>query len=175
MGKLFEVKRAEDLLDAEFIAKWRDRRTLEPFTWTVLQAVLDQFVEAEGPVLVEALSGRLPAHGFTAIREAVAQLDEKDLVVLHNGEIAVAYPFSGTPTAFRLVLPDARDRYAVCAIDALGVAPLLRQPTTIRSHCHHCREPLEIHVRPDGPAGPAEIMVWVGERGEIRKKAYTSL
>lgn len=175
MGKLFEVKRAQELLDAEFVAKWRDRRTLEPFAWTVLQAVLEQFIEAEGPVRVQAVSARLAGHDPTAIREAVARLDEKDLIVVRNGEILVAYPFSGTPTAFRLVLPDARERYTVCAIDALGVAPLLRQPATIDSHCHHCREPLQIHVKPDGPAGLAEIMVWVGERGEIRKKAHTSL
>ena len=123
----------------------------------------------------ETVAALLPERDPTQVYEALTRLDEKDLILVQDGTLMLAYPFAGTPTAFRVIMPDGRERYAVCAIDALGVAPMLGRPVTIRSHCHHCREPLEIHVRQDGPVGGGEVMVWVGERGDIRQKACTSL
>jgi hypothetical protein len=35
--------------------------------------------------------------------------------------IELACPFSGGPTAFALILPGGRERYACCAVDALGI------------------------------------------------------
>jgi hypothetical protein len=175
MGELFEVKRAEELLDAEFIAKWEDRRAIDALARTVLHMILERFIAEGGPVKVEAVAALFPGPDPAEIYRAIAQLDEKDLILVRDGQVMLAYPFSGTPTAFRVVLPDGRERYAVCAIDALGVPAMLGHPVTIRSHCYHCREPIEIHVRRDGPIGGAEIMVWVGERGDIRQKACTSI
>ncbi len=175
MNRAFEVKPAEALLDAEFIAKWQDRRTLDPFAWTVLACVLKRFVAVEGPASVEAVAKHLPGHDLAEVSAAVARLEEKDLVLARDGQIVVAYPFAGLPTAFSVLLPGGRRRYAVCAIDALGIPVLLGGPVVIRSHCHHCREPLEITAHPDGPVGSPGVMVWVGDRGEIREKAFSSL
>lgn len=167
MTRLFEVKSAAELLDAEFIAKWQDRRTIDPEARSVYRAILDRFIADGGPVRVEDF----PAEA----RAAVTRLDEKDLVLVQDGQVTVAYPFSITPTAFRVVPADRGERYAVCAIDALGVPVLLDQPVTIHSRCHHCREPLDLRVKPDGPVGDPDVMVWVGERGDIRRKAFSSL
>jgi len=175
MPRLFEVKRADELLDAEFLAKWQERRAIGPFVRTVHGKILERFVANGGPVKVEEVAGILPGHDPGEVADAIARLDEKDLILAHDEQIILAYPFSGTPTAFLLVFQDGRERYAVCAIDALGVPAMLGQPVVIRSHCHHCHEPLEIRVRPDGPVGSAEIMVWVGERGDIRQKACTTI
>ncbi len=175
MKAAFEVRKAEELLDAEFLARWQDRRTLDPFAWTVLEAILRRFVAGEGPVSVEALAAHLPGHDLAEVSAAVSRLDEKDLILARERRIELAYPFAGTPTAFSVTLPGGRRRYAVCAIDALGVPALLGQPVVIRSHCHHCREPLEIAVRPEGPVGSRDVMVWVGERRQIRAKAFDSL
>jgi hypothetical protein len=50
-----------------------------------------------------------------------ARLARHDLVHLDSdGEIAVAYPFSGRPTAHRVRFPSGHETYAMCAIDALG-------------------------------------------------------
>lgn len=167
MNPPFEIKKADELLDAEFIAKWRDRLALDPLRRSALRAILDRFVAAGGPVKVE----EFPAE----VQAAIARLDEKDLILVEDGQIRVAYPFSGAPTAFVVVLPDGRERYAVCAIDALGIPAMLGQLVSIRSSCHHCGEPMELDVAPDGPVGSGEVMVWVGKRGDIRQKACASI
>ena len=175
MGGSFEVKQAARLLDAEFVAKWRDRRSLDPLAWAVLGALLERLVALGGPVRVEEVPALLPWHEPAQVADAIARLDEKDLIMVRDSQVMLAYPFAGTPTPFGVVFPDGRERYAVCAIDALGVPALLDQAVTIRSRCHHCREPLEILVSPDGPIGEKQIMVWVGERGDVRAKGYASL
>lgn len=175
MGRSFEVKQAEELWDAEFQGKWQERRALDPLARAVLHAVLERFHAEEGPVKVDEVTALVPGRDPAEVSEAIARLDKKDLILVQDGQVMLAYPFSGTPTAFLVVLPDGRERYAVCAIDALGVPAMLGHRVTIRSHCYHCREPIEIHARRDGPIGGAEIMVWVGERGDIRQKACTSI
>ncbi len=175
MARPFEVKGAEGLLDAEFVAKWQERRMLDSLVQTVLRAILDRFITTGGPVKIEEIAASLSGNAASEVYAAITRLDEKDLIMVQHRQVMLAYPFAGTPTAFSVVLRDGRERYAVCAIDALGVPAMLGQPVLIRSHCHHCREPLEIRAAPDGPIGGREFMVWVGERGEIRKKACTSL
>jgi hypothetical protein len=164
LSRLFDVRSAAELLDAEFIAKWRERRAINPRTRSVHRAILKRFIVGGGPVD----AAELPA-------EAIARLDAKDLILVEDGRVRVAYPFSSAPTPFRVVSADGRERYAVCAIDALGVPVLLDQPVMIHSRCHHCREPLELGVNPDGPVAGQGVMVWVGERGDIRRKAASSL
>lgn len=175
MSRLFVVKRAGELLDAEFIAKWRDRKAIDPVSREVLRTIHDRFVAEGGPVEAEAVARHLPGHARREVDEAIGRLDERDLILAQDGKVMLAYPFAATPTAFRVCLPDGRERYAVCAIDALGIAPMVGQPVRVRSSCHHCGEPLEIDVRPDGPVGGGGIMVWVGERGDIRQKACSSI
>ncbi len=175
MGRTFEVKRADELLDAEFIAKWKDRRAIDPLAREVLRAVLDRFVIDGGPLEVKTLLRHLPGRASGEIYKAIARLDQKDLILVQDGKVMLAYPFAGTPTAFRVSLSDGRERYAVCAIDALGIPAMVGGPVRIQSACHHCGEPLDIPVRPDGPVGSAGLMVWVGERGDIRQKACSSI
>ena len=63
-----------------------------------------------------------------------------------------------------------------CAIDALGIAPMLGQRVRVRSRCHHCGEPLELEVDPAGSGLEAEgVMVWVGKQGDGERRASTSL
>lgn len=56
--------------------------------------------------------------------EDFGRLDEVDLVHFDHGRVAVAYPFSGSPTAHLVRLDDGAPVYAMCAIDALGI-PLM--------------------------------------------------
>jgi hypothetical protein len=175
MAQAFVVKRADDLLDAEFTARWRDRQALDPLACTALGTILDRFLATGGPVKVDDAVQLLPQHTHAEVTQAIRRLDEKDLVLLDGHQVTLAYPFASSPTAFRVLLPGRRERYAVCAIDALGVPAMLGQPVTIRSQCHHCQEPFEIEVRPTGPIGHPDIMVWVGERGDPRQKACASV
>jgi mercuric reductase len=105
------------------------------------------------------------------VLEGLGRLDAEDLLQLRGPRIEIAYPFSAAPTAFVADLGDGRgERFACCAIDALGLAPMLGRPVSIRSQCHHCAAPLALSVSPTGP-GPegAAIMVWVGKRAEDRR------
>lgn len=175
MTRSFPAKPAEELLDAEFTAKWRDRQTIGTASRMVLEAILGRFVEVGGSVPIEALTPALVDRDPAEIADALRELDEKDMVVLLDGQVVLAYPFAGAPTRFRVVLPDGRERYAVCAVDALGIPPMLGQPVTIHSQCHHCGDPLRLEVGPTGPLGASEAMVWVGERSLLREKACDSL
>lgn len=47
MGRAFEVKDAVELLDAEFIAKWQDRRALDPVARRALRVILDRSSQRE--------------------------------------------------------------------------------------------------------------------------------
>jgi hypothetical protein len=119
--------------------------------------ILRAFLDGGGPVPVEEI----------ADVEGLKRLDDQDLIRVRDGQIDVAYPFSAAPTPFMVRLPDGRERYACCATDALGFAPMIGQPIGIRSWCHHSGAPLAFGVSPDGPApGAAGVMLWIGQRGD---------
>ena len=165
MSLSLPVATAAERMDAEFRAKWEDRAGIGPAARAALREIHARFVGDGGTIPVASVGD--PA--------AVAELDARDLVYASDGRVVLAYPWSGTPTAFVVVLPGGRERWACCAIDALGIAPLLGEPVTVRARCHHCDEPIELAVRPDGPLGGDGLVAWVGDRGDLRGKACTAL
>lgn len=175
MARSYDVRTADELMDEELAARWRERQALDPLPRRALAVILGRLVDRAAPVSVDALAAELGGHDRAAVAAAVATLDDKDLIAVRDGRIVLAYPLAAAPTGFTVVLPDGRQRYAVCAIDALGVPAMLGQPVTIRTACHHCQEPLDLRVRPDGPEEGGDVMVWVGERGGLREKAFSSL
>jgi hypothetical protein len=83
----------------------------------------------------------------TLARDDLAHADER-------GRPIVAYPFSSEPRGHRVLIDGDRQVEAMCAIDALGIAPMLQLPIEVVS-----REPLsgrEVWVRVD----PAEGVWW---------------
>ena len=120
-----------------------------------------------GPVPLEAVD--------QSLREAIKALDEADLVLLEDGVIPFAYPFTTGPDTFAVELPGGVIRYACCAVDALGLAPMLGESIRVRSHGHHCAEPLTIDVSPDGPRSLPEAMVWVAPRDACAGRVASGL
>jgi hypothetical protein len=168
------IKTAAELIDPDFEARWARRRAGRETT--LLQGILRQFVERPGPVAVERIGQAFPERTLREIREALTRLDEEDLIQVGDGRVDLAYPFSALHTAFVVHLPGSGDRYACCAIDALGVAPMLGQSVGIRSRCHHCGEPLELSADPFGPGMDTQgVMVWVGKPCEGERRVSTSL
>lgn len=157
---------AELMADADFEARWRERESIGPAARAALREILARFAAAGGPIDVAALPH--PA-------AAVAELDTRDLVYVQDGRVVLAYPWSGTPTAFVMRLSGGRQRWACCAIDALGIAAMLGEPVQVHTRCHHCDEPLHLDVGPHGPAGDAGVFAWVGKREDLRGKACTAL
>lgn len=171
---MLEIRSADELVDPELEARWALRRATQQTD--VLQEVLRAFVERGGPIPVEEIATAFPTRAPEAVRDSLIELDDEDLIQLRDGRVEIAYPFSAAPTPFVVRVADGRERYACCAIDALGLAPMLGQRVQVRSRCHHCGTSLEFWVAPEGPAPEAEdAMVWVGQRGEGQGRIATSL
>jgi hypothetical protein len=82
---------------------------------------------------------------------AFAALAREDLVhVGSDGEVRCAYPFSGTPTAHRVRFEDGHEAFAMCALDALGIAPMFGQPVEITSTDPASGEELRVRLAPNG-------------------------
>ena len=95
---------------------------------------------------------------------ALASLASDDLV--HTGTdvaITVAYPFSGRPTAHRVQL-DVHEVHAMCAIDALGMAPMFGRPIRVESSDPVSGDTVRVELAPDGDASwtPQEAVVVSG-------------
>ncbi len=170
----FAIKTAAELTDPDLEARWARRRAGRETA--ILQAILRHFVEQPGPVAVERIGRTFPERTPGEIREALARLDEDDLIQVGDGRVDLAYPFSARPTPFVVHLPGRGDRYACCAIDALGIAPMLGQAVGIRSRCHDCGEPLTLSADPFGPGRDTPgVMVWVGKPCEGERRISTLL
>ncbi len=168
-----QIKTAEELVDPELEARWTTRRAARETE--VLQAILRTFVERPDPIVVEQFIRAFPEQAPDETRAALTRLDEDDLIQIRDGRVDLAYPFSTTPMPFVVHLSGRGDRYVCCAIDALGVAPMLGESVRIRSRCHHCGEPLEFSADPFGPGPDAEgIMMWAGKRCADERRALTS-
>ena len=77
-------------------------------------------------------------------------LDDKDLIVIDKitKEISGAYPFSLKETAHHVFLENA-GLYAMCAFDAVSIAPVFDVSTIVISHCHITKDKIEIHQNGD--------------------------
>lgn len=171
---MFEIRTAADFMDRGRMRRRRRRAVAR--RRGVLPHVLRLFVEQGGPVsraaLAEAVSGLTAAQLDRELR----RLDAQDNLVLQDGAVIFAYPFSARPNPFALRLANGEERYACCAIDALGIAAMLRQRIDVRSRCHHSGAPLAFAVDPSGPEpAAAATMAWVGERGADDRRACTGL
>jgi hypothetical protein len=116
MTPVFPLKSAAELMDASFDARWMERARIGGAARATLRAILNGFVAEGGPVAIAPLGNDA----------AVAELDERDLIYVADDRVMLAYPFAGTPTDFVTVLPGGRERWACCAIDALGIPAFLQ-------------------------------------------------
>jgi hypothetical protein len=95
-------------------------------------------------------------------QDVISVLAREDLVhVDASGRPLVAYPFSATGRGHLALIDGQRWVEAMCAIDALGIAPMLQLPVEI-----HSRDPLsggEIRVRLD----PSEGAWWEPEEAVV--------
>jgi hypothetical protein len=96
-----------------------------------------------------AVAGRGPAE----IQAGWERLHAEHALVLNpaTGDIRMANPFSGVPTAYR-VQAAGRWWYANCAWDAFGICSALHSDGRIEASCPDCGAPLQVTVagqRPD--------------------------
>jgi hypothetical protein len=94
----------------------------------------------------------------------LGELHDRDVVRLGSGgRIRVAYPFSAVPTAHTAKIAGGPTVFAMCAIDALGIADMLGTAVSITSVDPRSGEPISVVVR-DGRAiwRPNTTVVLVG-------------
>ena len=166
-----EIKTADELITLDVEGRGRARRAGRETLAS--RRILRIFLDRGGPIPMDEI---VAAFQDDPIHQTLAAVDNDDLIRIRDGQIDIAYPFSASPTPFVVRLPGAKERYACCAMDALGIAPMVGQPVEIRSRCHHCTMPLEFSVSPDGPGTEAEgVMLWLGKRTDERCKVADSL
>jgi hypothetical protein len=147
-----------DLAPPGLLAARREARLDE-----TLHAVWQRFLDQGGPVPIDDVVRALAPRGSADVRASIAALDADDLLVVDRDAIQLAYPFASGPNVFAVDVAGVT-RYACCAVDALGLAPMLGEAITVRARCHHCAEPFVIDVDPAGARSQAEAMVWVAPR-----------
>ena len=157
-----EIKTADELIALDVEGRGRTRRAGRETLAS--RRILRMFLDRGGPIPVDEI---VAAFQDEAIHQALAALDHDDLLRLRDGQIDVAYPFTASPTPFVIRLPGGAERFACCATDALGIAPMIGQAVQILSRCHHCQEPMEFAASPDGPGPSAKgVMLWIGTRAD---------
>lgn len=130
----------------------------------VWRIVLDLFARfARPPCALEiAKKANLTVEQVSVI---LSDLVSHDLLVMDKSASAIvsAYPFAGEPTDHRVELSD-RGLYAMCAIDALGIAAMFRKDAIIKSSCRTCDRRIEIGTGESGKSlgycRPVESAVW---------------
>jgi len=138
--------------------------------------ILQMFLDRGRPVPVGEVVARLRHGSAESVHDALTKLDDEDLIRISDGHVDLAYPFSALPTPFLVRFPEGRERHVCCAVDALGIAPMVGQEVEIRSRCHHSGTPLQFAVTPEGPGHEtAGIMLWVGKRTEERCRGIEGL
>lgn len=74
---------------------------------------------------------------------ALRRLASDDLIVLEEGRILGAYPFSSEPTPHSLLV-DGNATFAMCSLDAVAVAPVFSKRVIIRSECAVTGNPVTV-------------------------------
>ena len=146
---------APERVGAARTARLRDRER------AVYHWILRSF--AAGPPEPRALAGACDRHGVS-LRGLLEVLAREDLVHADESDgIVVAYPFSGRPTPHRVLL-DGREVFAMCAIDALGMAPMLDRPVEVVSSDPVDGQEIRVSLTPDGSASwePEQAVVVTG-------------
>lgn len=106
--------------------------------------------------------------GDESIMDALQYLGQNDLVVLDkNGYVIGAYPVTLESTPHNIEI-NGHHIYAMCALDAVSVAPMFNMEVTIRSVCHLSQTPIYIKMHTDKiSAVQPETDVTVGVRWQM--------
>ncbi|WP_406044988.1 alkylmercury lyase family protein [Micromonospora sp. NBC_00898] len=131
----------------------------------VHRAVLRHFAAtgtAPGPTEISSAAEAVGLDGAAALR----QLTAVDLLAVDDGgRLIAAYPFSPVPTPHVVSLGDI-DVFAMCAIDALGMAFMLDTDAVITSADPHTGTPIQVIVQRGAATyqPPEAVVVYAASR-----------
>jgi hypothetical protein len=160
------MRRGASELDVLASRSWISRRTAG---LTAAERALHRYTLqalASGTQVTQVRLAEWAADTGHDLEPAVAALEASDLAHRdpRTGAIAVAYPFSATPTAHRVRLSSGTEVFAMCALDALGVAFMTGAPTRVISADPESGERIEVSVEVAGESSwsPRAAVVTVG-------------
>jgi hypothetical protein len=131
------------------------RQAALPAQWVALhRGVLRSLVETGHVPTGEQMSALAGAEGVAA---AIDRLARDDLVVLDagSGRLVGAYPMTEAATPHRVEV-NGHPVNAMCALDALSVAPMFGVETEIHSRCHRTGTPILLRQDSAGAVVAAE-------------------
>jgi len=141
---------------------------LNPLLRALHRQILRSFAERGCPLSRGEIATQTGTDGVDA---ALQRLAEDDLIVLSSDRRLVtgAYPFTLEQRAHRVTIGGVTV-HAMCALDALSVAPMLEIRTRVNSVCHVSGAPVEIFMQGDKllsarPEYPCVGIRWQGTSG----------
>jgi alkylmercury lyase-like protein len=149
----------ENLLD-----DWRMKKRWDDITPQLRhlhQAVLQGYLASGRPPSRAQLEA-----GFTGpVKPALADLVTRDMILLDEGEVVGAYPFTSRPSRHK-VLIEGQEINAMCAIDALGAGAMAGCDAQVHAECAQCGEAVTIDLVGGGlsidTVTPSTAVVWAG-------------
>jgi Alkylmercury lyase len=121
----------------------------------VRRHVYDVTMREGAPPLASRLS-ELMDRPLSEIGASLERLAAARMLVLRDGEILMAGPFSAVPTPFR-VTTSAFTGYGNCIWDALGIAATLQSDVAIDTSCGDCGAAMQVAVRDGDVIGSGTI------------------
>jgi hypothetical protein len=91
-----EIRTGAELRDLALPGSWTKRRDARQDA--VLHEVWQQFLDRGGPLALNDVERALPDRASGEVRASLRALDEADLLVIEDGVIQLAYPFTTGPT-----------------------------------------------------------------------------
>jgi alkylmercury lyase len=131
------------------------------------RALLDAMLATGEVPSASALMAELGI-GQDALDKYLQTLIEGDYLAFDRaGRLTCLYPYSADPTS-HVVTIDGIHRFAMCSLDALGMAAMLEREVEIESACPVCGAPIRLAVRPGVIANvePPSMMVVARRDGD---------
>lgn len=139
-----DVKQAVDKLNSLLPLAARQQQ-LDAELQELHRAILNAFVEQGRPLPITEAAAHLSQH---SVEQAFQILAQNDLIVLDVEQqmIMGAYPLTYEVTP-HVVEVNGHAINAMCALDALSVAPMFGVETSIKSSCAISGTPVSIHMQ----------------------------
>jgi predicted transcriptional regulator len=121
---------------------------LTPLEKETLKTIFEAIMEFGQAPTVNELETRM-SKPASSIISTLDKLEEKDLLLRKKGtqEITSIYPFSLTPTSHRVILEDGKQLFAMCAVDAVGMASMFDKDLKVISRCGWCKQEVTIQIK----------------------------